>query len=619
MSSYNTINIPNRLWCHTWLVLSIGLAIYLACRLLDGVLSVSIIPLTITILLVSLVGGSPALLIYHLIIPTIIKSVNTPSKKIIFLFMLNYGIALLYGIVPAHFLNYGRSAYWEGFLQVFSICVIVITACSFTALLINLKRIYNYFTLIQSSPFIRTKILHNQILTIMDQYQQTQSIPSENQQQNGNKALIKGLVTGGLILLMLIPTFFISGLVDEREKRQQAVVKDVSSKWAAAQTITSPYLFIPYNHKETTSDGKGKISTQYLLLLPDNLDVSGKIIPEERLRSIYKVLLYKSTLNSKGNFVLTLPKNIAVEDLLLNETKVCVGITDFKGIEKKIDININGTNYTLTPGLPTNHIDSTGLSASVILSKEDISKPILFDMPLQLKGSEQLHFVPLAGNSQFAMQSPWANPSFDGNTIPSERLVNEKGFTAKWIFNKANLPFNTLLNGEQINKQAYAFGISMLQPADQYAKTTRSVKYAILIIGLTFAVFFIVELMQKKPMHPVQYVLIGIALVIFYTLLLSISEFVLFDKAYLTAALATILLIALYAKGHFKSWKTAGIFASILSGLYGFIFVLIRLEDTALLVGSIGLFIVLSLVMYASRKINWYNASGKDILVVEHA
>jgi inner membrane protein len=153
---------------------------------------------------------------------------------------------------------------------------------------------------------------------------------------------------------------------------------------------------------------------------------------------------------------------------------------------------------------------------------------------------------------------------------------------------------------------AFAFGVTMIQPADQYAKTERAVKYAILIIGLTFSLFFIVELMQKKPIHPVQYVLIGLALVIFYTLLLSISEFLLFDIAYLVAAIATILLITLYANTHFKSWRSAGIFAGVLTLLYGFIFVLIRLEDTALLVGSIGLFIILAIAMYASRKINWY-------------
>jgi inner membrane protein len=154
----------------------------------------------------------------------------------------------------------------------------------------------------------------------------------------------------------------------------------------------------------------------------------------------------------------------------------------------------------------------------------------------------------------------------------------------------------------------------MIEPADQYAKTNRSIKYAILIIGLTFSLFFIIELMQRKPIHPVQYVLIGLALVIFYSLLLAISEFLAFDFAYLIASTGTILLIGLYAKAHFKSWRSSGIFTGVLTLLYGFIFVLIRLEDTALLVGSIGLFIILALTMYGSKKVNWYSNSETPVL-----
>lgn len=156
----------------------------------------------------------------------------------------------------------------------------------------------------------------------------------------------------------------------------------------------------------------------------------------------------------------------------------------------------------------------------------------------------------------------------------------------------------------------------MLQPADQYVKTERSVKYAILFIGLTFALFFIVEIMQNKPVHPVQYILIGLALVIFYSLLLSLSEVLPFDAAYLISALAIISMITLYARSHFRSWMPASLFGGILSLLYIFIFILIHLEDTALLVGSIGLFIVLALVMYASRKINWYGAAPQTANVV---
>ncbi|RYD72254.1 MAG: cell envelope integrity protein CreD, partial [Sphingobacteriales bacterium] len=242
----------------------------------------------------------------------------------------------------------------------------------------------------------------------------------------------------------------------------------------------------------------------------------------------------------------------------------------------------------------------------VKINPTQLATGLAFDMQVKIKGSEQLHFIPMSASSKFNLQSTWPSPSFDGEMLPTERTITTQGFTSKWSFNQANLPFATVFKENTIADKKMDFGVSLVQPADQYGKTMRSVKYAILFIGLTFAFFFIIELMQKKAFHPVQYVLVGLALVIFYTLLLSISEYIAFDYAYLVAALATILLITLYAKGHFKSWKTAGIFFSLLSLLYAFIFVLIRLEDTALLVGSIGLFIVLALVMFASRKINWY-------------
>jgi inner membrane protein len=251
-------------------------------------------------------------------------------------------------------------------------------------------------------------------------------------------------------------------------------------------------------------------------------------------------------------------------------------------------------------------LGEVGLSVPIKLSAEALKGSIPFAMQLKLKGSEQLHFLPLSSNSKFEILSTWTSPSFDGNSLPNEWKYIDTGFKAKWNFIKANLPFGTVVREGSLKAASTAFGVSLVQPADQYSKTTRSVKYAILLIGLTFALFFIIELMQKKPLHPVQYVLVGLALVIFYTLLLSISEYMLFDYAYLTAALATILLITFYAKSHFNNWKSASIFGILLTCLYAFIFILIRLEDAALLVGSIGLFIILALVMFGSRKINWY-------------
>ncbi len=290
------------------------------------------------------------------------------------------------------------------------------------------------------------------------------------------------------------------------------------------------------------------------------------------------------------------------------DAKLCFGVTDFKGIEEAINCSYNNTPIELIPGLPSLMIDSSGLSAPIALSATDLAQTIPFKLTMKIKGSEQLQFVPLSGNSEYNLTSAWPNPSFNGNTLPAERQITKEGFKAKWAFNQANLPFDLVLTKENpINKNALAFGINMVQPADDYAQAMRTAKYAILIIGLTFALSFITELMQQKPVHPIQYILVGFALTLFYTLLLSLSEYIKFDLSYLIAAVATILLISLYAKSHFKNTKSALIFGGILLTLYGFIYVLIRLEDTALLVGSISLFLLLAIIMYATRRINWYN------------
>ncbi|MFY8126882.1 MAG: cell envelope integrity protein CreD [Chitinophagaceae bacterium] len=452
-----------------------------------------------------------------------------------------------------------------------------------------------------------------------------------NKSPENNKPLIKAIIMGIMVVVLLIPTLFISNLVEEREKRQASVVQEVCNKWANDQTIGTPFIYLPYTEKVKV-ENKEQLVTRDLFLLPQNLNVQGNLLPEVRPRSIYKVYLYKSTLKVNGNFAPTIPNDVAIEQIDFSKAKLCFLLNDIKGIDEKLVVQFNGANYDFAPGLPfaatfnkwvdapkivadeyrsSETVNTTfkpeGLSVTIPFTKEMIGKALDFSLVAKINGSENLRFLPLAANSKFSVQSSWANPKFDGNKVPSERVVNDSGFAATWNFNSANLPFGTALKEFIVQPSTYAFGVSMVQPADHYSKTNRCIKYAILFIALSFALFFIIELMQKKPLHPVQYILVGVALLVFFTLLLSISEFLLFDYAYAIAASATVLLISLYAKAHFKSNSTALIFASFIGGLYSFIFVLIRLEDTALLVGSIGLFVILSIAMYASRKINWYS------------
>jgi len=338
---------------------------------------------------------------------------------------------------------------------------------------------------------------------------------STHETNHANKILFKGIITAGLILAMLIPMMFVSSLVQEREQRNKAVVEEVNNKWSAAQTITGPYLYLNYDVADKDEKGNPITIQKSLFVLPEHMNVSGLVTPETRARSIYKVLLYKSDLKSKGSFNINIPKEIDLQSVQFKEAKICFGLSDYKGIEEKLVINFNGNEYELSPGLPSNAIDSIGLSAQINLSAEELKKQLSYDFNLKLKGSVQLHFVPLSGTSSFNLQSNWANPSFDGNVLPDSHDVSAQGFTAKWNFNKANLPFSTTLINTNIKKENYAFGVTMVQPADQYAKTNRCVKYALLFLGLTFALFFIIELMQNKSVHPVQYLMVGIALVVF--------------------------------------------------------------------------------------------------------
>ena len=564
----------------------------------------------------SLLGSFPALILFFIVLP-ILKKINVKwQNKLLWFMLLIVCIDVCYSLLPAMLgLNFFNeyNGHTSDFLPTLLIYTSILFSCTVTAVLLSLQRITFYFSDGKADTDSYSAIIQqlfyipqNPKTIIMDYETITPAQPEKTVTATSNKILIKGLITGALILLMLIPTLFINNLISERESRQKEVVKEVSSKWANAQTLSAPFITVPYTETFTNSDGKIVQSKTQLIVLADKLLVNGKIMPEERPRSIYKVLLYRTAVNFAGTFNPHWPVDIDAANIDFANAKLCFSLSDFKGIEEEVTVDFNNQKLMLEPGLPVNDLGEVGLSVPITISAETINTGIKFNMDLKLKGSEQLHFIPMSVNSKFSISSVWPNPSFDGNSLPTQRSVNDSGFSAQWSFNRANLSFGTVVKTGALKTGTTAFGVSLIQPADQYNKTTRSVKYAILLIGLTFALFFITELMQKNPLHPVQYVLVGLALVIFYTLLLSISEYILFDYAYLIAAFATISLITLYAKSHFKTWKSAAIFSSLLSALYGFIFILIRLEDTALLVGSIGLFIILALVMYGSRKINWY-------------
>ncbi|HEX5024464.1 MAG TPA: cell envelope integrity protein CreD [Agriterribacter sp.] len=431
---------------------------------------------------------------------------------------------------------------------------------------------------------------------------------------SANRLTIKGCIVACLILVMLVPTLFIMNLISERAQRQEEVTTEVNSKWAGAQTISGPLLVIPYH--ETTKNNEGKIIVlkKYAYFLPERLTINGELLPEIRHRSIFNIVVYRTDIKLEGEFVPLQPETLSIrrEDMQLAESYICFGLSDFRGIEDQMSIRWNDSNYVFNAGVPDNSIISNGLNATVALTDKDLDQVNAFSIQLRLRGSENLSFIPVGKTTNVHFSSAWQNPSFDGSFLPvATPEVNSSGFNADWKVQHLNRNYPQSWKDEKFNVHDSRFGITLLQPVDSYAKTMRSVKYGILFIALTFGLYFFIEILQKKTVHPVQYVLVGIALCIFYTLLLSISEYLRFNIAYAIAATSTIMLISFYTKSLFHKWKIAALFGVMLTLLYSFIFILIQLQDGALLFGSIGLFILLSIVMYYSRKIDWYGQQGK--------
>jgi inner membrane protein len=421
-----------------------------------------------------------------------------------------------------------------------------------------------------------------------------------------------------IALLLLIPASMIKNMIRERELTQTEAIKEVSSKWGEAQTINGPFISIPYykyikEYSQKESAEKIIKVTEYIHFLPTNLKVDGNIFPERRYRGIYEIVVYNSKLNFVGEFneMNFSDLDIPIQDIQFDKATISVGISDLRGIEKQVVLKWNNDNELFNPGISINENLSSGINTQVKITNVD-SASYKFSFELNLKGSQQLYFVPVGKVTDVKLHSTWDNPSFNGTFLPDNRNISDSGFYADWNILNLNRNFPQRWLGKSQNTISSAFGIDLILPVDNYQKSTRSIKYAILFIAFTFLVFFFVEIKNNIFIHPVQYILVGIALIIFYTLLLSISEQLSFNLAFIISALSTLLLISWYVKAIIKTNAITLLLGGVLFILYSFIFVIIQLQDYALLIGSIGIFIILAIVMYFSKEIDWYNVSIEE-------
>ena len=454
-----------------------------------------------------------------------------------------------------------------------------------------------------------------------------------------NSVIARIIIIGVLVLILLIPTTMIKELINEREQRRNDAITEAGSKWGEPQIIAGPILMVPY--KEITAQEKEKkpieeIKSAYFL--PQSLNISGAVSPKVLQRGIYEVVAYSSDLKFEGKFSAPDFKslNIPEENVLWDRAEVLVSLTDMRGVKNNLKIKWNGKDFQLKSGVlsglslyeknEANRTESDMFAAKIISAKEIKSavnaripveakqndKTYNYSFAVNINGSDDLAFLPLGSETNVELSSDWKNPSFDGAFLPDEREIGDKGFKAKWKILQLNRSFPESWVGGTIISDS-VFGVKLLVPVDEYQKNTRSIKYSIMFIALTFLIFFFIEVFNKKRIHPIQYLLTGLALVLFYSLLLSISEQLSFDLAYLISGAATIILVTLYSKTIFKSVKLALVQGGLLLIIYSFIYTIIQLQDYSLLIGNIGLFMVLAIVMYVSRNINWYSIMDKEI------
>jgi inner membrane protein len=419
------------------------------------------------------------------------------------------------------------------------------------------------------------------------------------------------MVLSLLALLLLIPLGMVRSLIAERQARRDQATQEVAASWGSPQTLGGPILIVPYLVHGKDDKGKDITWTSYAHFLPETLTVDGRIAPERRNRGIFEVAVYRADLHWKGAFVRPDFSNwrIAPEDILWDDAKLSVGIPDLRGIRSAVALTWGDRSLQFEPGDGGGGLWDSGLSVRLPgLNAAEKGKIYGFAFELGLNGSQNLEFLPLGKQTKVSLKSDWPSPSFAGAFLPDSRRVTGTGFEAVWNISWFGRGFPQQWKGDETTREnvfASAFGVELFLPVDSYQKTERSVKYGVLFLLLTFLTFFLYEVFNPFSLHPIQYLMVGSAICLFYLLLLSLSEHLPVGLAYAAGAAATVLLIGGYSAAILRGALRAVTMTAVLAGLYGYLYVLLQLEDYALLLGSIGLFLILALVMYLTRKIDW--------------
>ena len=440
------------------------------------------------------------------------------------------------------------------------------------------------------------------------------------------KLLLRFAIVGGLVLLLLVPLLLIRSTINERERYRDEAIERVSQSWAGAQSLTGPVRVLPWTQQrevEIAAEGNNPRRTElrtehgYDLQMPTRLNVQGNLRPDERTVGLFKVPVYKWEAKLQAEFADT--NYAAMPGRSYGRPYLALGISDVRGLVGTPNLRVDGKAVQLQPGTGVMEETSKGLHAS-LAPLTDSTQGVLRDgnkveLELVLGGTRSLSIAPIGDDTRVNLGSTWQHPLFGGSFLPTERSVDASGFRAEWavssLASAAQAQLTQAIRNEGGNVES--LNVALVDPVDTYTQVDRASKYGILFVLLTFVGFALFELIKQLTIHPLQYLLVGLALAIFFLLLLSLSERIAFWQAYLIAAAACIGLQGFYLSGVLHSWKRGVGFATMLTLLYGVLYVLLISENNALLMGSLLLFGILTVIMWITRKVDWYELGNRAV------
>ena len=416
----------------------------------------------------------------------------------------------------------------------------------------------------------------------------------------------------GCVVLLSLPLMMVRELINERADYRSEVVDAIEQSTSGSQKLAGPLIAIPITETLTRMENQKEVNYQRSWVyywLPESLAVTGKQTVESRRVGIYSGQVWHNALQIKASFDPLRLAALRKTNIVLGQPRLVVSVGDARGIGAIHAPEINGNVLSVEPGLGISG-DGAGIHMPMPALAED-NKPLEIAFSLDLNGTGEFSLVPIGRNSELQLTSNWPHPGFLGSFLPTQREVSAAGYRAHWQSSWfANDMGSYFKDDMEIPwSRLPAFSADVMSLADQYQLTDRATKYAILLIGLTFMAFFVFESLTRRPLHPMQYLLVGLSLVLFYLVLLALSEHVGFTAAWLAASLSGAVMNGVYLQAVLRGWRNSLLFVAALLLLDGVMWFLLHSEDSALLLGTGVLVLALSVLMFLTRRVDWYALS----------